>query len=211
MIRFGLGVLSLMLVLSGCVSVTPLGNTEPTEGKTTSAIKVSLKTTVFEGRFAVTYRLQGQGQDMREQGEFEWRIQHPVQRAANDTDTMQLLLKGPLGTTLAAIEQTLISSTASDVSPKPQRFSLRTAQSTAYADSLDELLERTLGWSLPLKTLLNLVQPNDTAVLEPQLDWRVNVASRYDNRAPKLITAQRLSPADQALSVRLMINEPGQE
>jgi outer membrane biogenesis lipoprotein LolB len=171
-------------VLSGCISVPESPQT-------------SVQPQLYKGRFSVTYPLQNAVQ--REQGGFEWRIfQDPHATPQNALETpMQLLLTSPLGTTVAAVQFDPTALVA-------QRASLRTPQSNHFASNLPALMEHTLGWELPLQNLLpwltaRAVKPENIA------EWAVEIVSRHDTGAPKIIT---LTHIERRMTARLVFDAP---
>lgn len=167
---------SCAVVLSACVTVPELP-------------ELTSKATIHTGRFAVSYQKDSVAQ--REQGGFEWKIQNQAGR----DKAMQLTLLGPLGTSVALIA--LDPQTNAE-----RRASLTTPLRTDYAPTLDLLMQRSLGWDLPLSELIAWLGKD-----EPQnapADWNIKVLSRYDSGLPKLMTAE--NPALQ-INVRLIFEE----
>jgi outer membrane lipoprotein LolB len=149
------------------------------------------RSTSHSGRFTISY--EKDGAPHREQGGFEWKIQNASQAAPDQA--MQLALLSPLGTTLAVIAFDPQASSS-------QRASLTGPTQTEHATDLDTLMQRTLGWRLPLAALLpwlGKTEPNDSPA-----DWVIAVPTRHDTGSPKLITA---SNAELKLSVRLVFEE----
>jgi outer membrane biogenesis lipoprotein LolB len=157
---------------------------------------------VYAGRFSASYTKDGKPQ--RDQGRFEWKT---LKASQNSTDTgqpqlpdasqsaMQIALLSPVGTTVAVIAY----------APKAaagERASLSTASHTYTAPDLDELMQNTLGWRLPLLGLLPWLATNAPPSAPP--NWGVEVMSRQPSGMPKIIAAQNLS---QGITVRLVFEE----
>ena len=116
------------LALAGC-AVTP------THGPSTSNATAELSTQTmqaYHGRFSVRY-LDQNGQPRNAYGNFDWQQQ-------GDTVTLQLL--NPFGQTLAIVT----SSPASATLEMPNR-------QPVTAENVSELMQRTLGFSLPIEGL----------------------------------------------------------
>lgn len=147
------------------------------------------KPTVYTGRFAVSYLKDNITQ--REQGGFEWKIQNQTER----DKAMQLTLLSPLGTSVALIA--LDPQTSAE-----RRASLTTPLNTEYAPTLDILLQRTLGWSLPLTELIPWLGKDEPK--SAPTNWKITVLSRYGSGLPKLMTAENTALQ---ISVRLIFEE----
>ena len=175
-----------------------------------SEISSPTKTVTHSGRFTVTY--QNNGEDAREQGSFEWRVEHPLNNAgeiqpASAESAMQLFLKTPLGNTVAAIEHT-------PKAVEAKRYSLRLPDRTEEAGSFDELMQRTLRWTLPLPQLLTMLNTTDSSNKNNNSsnnnnetttgEWVINISSRHDNQRPKLVIINRNNPK---IAARLVFEE----
>ncbi len=131
---------------------------------------------LYTGRFSVSFMKEGQTQ--REQGSFDWKVQRS---AAGDEETgMQLAINSPLGNTLATIAY----------SPREldgEKASLKTPTQYYVASTLDTLMQRTLGWRLPLTALLPWL--SDKEPKQTSEEWQVKAISRHDNGSPKVVSA----------------------
>lgn len=170
------------LLLSACITApTPL--------------QMEVKPSVHSGRFAVTYEMQGALQ--REQGGFEWRIFDALV-SQNEASPMQLLLTSPLGTTVAALQFDPTAALAT-------RASLKTPQGTATAATLSDLMNKTLGWELPLQALLPWLGEVTPAPAAALADWGVAAVSRHENGLPRVLSAHN---AARNISLRLVFDTP---
>jgi outer membrane biogenesis lipoprotein LolB len=163
-------------ILSACVAAPKLP-------------ELSSNSTIYKGRFAVSYQKDNATQ--REQGGFEWKIQHFTQF----DQAMQLTLLSPLGSAIAVIA-------IDPQSNADQRASLTTPLHTEYAPTLALLMQRTFGWGLPLSELIPWLakdEPRDT----PN-NWKITVIDRYDNGLPKRMTAENTALH---INVRLFFEE----
>jgi outer membrane biogenesis lipoprotein LolB len=164
------------MALSACVTVPNLP-------------ELISKPTIHTGRFAVSYQKDNIAQ--REQGGFEWKIQNQAER----DKAMQLTLLSPLGTSVALIA--LDPQTSAE-----RRASLTTPLNTDYAPTLDLLMQRTLGWGLPLNELIAWLGKDEPTGMPT--NWRITVLSRYSSGLPKLMTAENTALQ---ISVRLIFEE----
>ena len=116
------------VALAGCA-------TPPAHGPSTSNATPELSTQTmhaYHGRFSVRYVDQN-GQTRNAYGNFDWQQQ-------GDTVTLQLL--NPFGQTLAIVTSSPASATLEVPNRQP-----------VTADNVSELMERTLGFSLPIEGL----------------------------------------------------------
>ncbi|UXU87440.1 lipoprotein insertase outer membrane protein LolB [Burkholderia sp. S-53] len=114
------------LALAGCAS------TPPSASAPTGAVQQTTATHAYHGRFAVQYddRL---GRQQNVYGNFDWQ---------EHGDDVALELRSPLGQTLAVVKST------------PQAASLELPnRPTQYAADVGDLMQRTLGFALPLAGL----------------------------------------------------------
>jgi outer membrane lipoprotein LolB len=147
------------------------------------------KPTTYVGRFTVSYQKNGEPQ--REQGGFEWKIQPN----RSTEQAMSLALISPLGSTLAVI--------AFDPQAKrAERASLTSPSLTDSAPDLESLMERNLGWRLPLADILPWVSTTPPA--QTPANWVVAVPTRYGSGLPRLLTANNDALK---LSVRLVFEQ----
>ena len=114
------------LALAGCAS------TPPSASAPTGAVLQTAETHAYHGRFAVQYndRL---GRQQNVYGNFDW-LEHG--------DDVSLELRSPLGQTLAVVKSTPQTATLELPNRQPQ-----------YATDVGELMQNTLGFSLPLAGL----------------------------------------------------------
>ncbi|WP_175735243.1 lipoprotein insertase outer membrane protein LolB [Burkholderia ambifaria] len=114
------------LALAGCASTPPAANAPAGAALQTAA------THAYHGRFAVQYndRL---GRQQNVYGNFDW-LEHG--------DDVSLELRSPLGQTLAIVKSTPQTATLELPNRQPQ-----------YATDVGELMQNTLGFSLPLAGL----------------------------------------------------------
>ncbi len=114
------------LALAGCASTPPSANAPAGAALQTAA------THAYHGRFAVQYndRL---GRQQNVYGNFDW-LEHG--------DDVSLELRSPLGQTLAIVKSTPQTATLELPNRQPQ-----------YATDVGELMQNTLGFSLPLAGL----------------------------------------------------------
>ncbi|WP_284894645.1 MULTISPECIES: lipoprotein insertase outer membrane protein LolB [Burkholderia] len=114
------------LALAGCASTPPSANAPADAALQTAA------THAYHGRFAVQYndRL---GRQQNVYGNFDW-LEHG--------DDVSLELRSPLGQTLAVVKATPQAATLELPNRQPQ-----------YATDVGELMQNTLGFSLPLAGL----------------------------------------------------------
>ncbi|WP_423393065.1 lipoprotein insertase outer membrane protein LolB [Burkholderia sp. LMG 21824] len=114
------------LALAGCAS------TPPSAGTPAGAALQTAATHAYHGRFAVQYddRL---GKQQNVYGNFDWQ---------EHGDDVSLELRSPLGQTLAVVKST------------PQAASLELPnRPTQYAPDVGDLMQKTLGFELPLAGL----------------------------------------------------------
>ncbi len=146
---------------------------------------------VYTGRFSVSFMKDGQAQ--REQGSFDWRIKHSS--TGDEEAAMQLAINSPLGNTLATIA----------FNPRElagEQASLRTPTQHFVASTLDTLMQRTLGWRLPMTALLPWMSDKDPK--QSSAEWLVKAVSRHDNGSPKVISADN---AALSIFARLVFDE----
>ncbi len=150
--------------------------------------------TLYSGRFSISFPKEGLTQ--REQGGFEWKIQSALApKTAEPEKAMQLSLLNPLGSIAAIIAY----------DPKAsidKRASFTSPLQTDYAPTLNVLMQRTLGWRLPLTELLPWLETTEPRS-QPE-KWAITVVSRFEGGLPKLLTAH--NPA-LSISVRLVFEE----
>lgn len=141
------------LALAGCAS-TPPSASAPTAG----AVLQTAATHAYHGRFAVQYddRL---GKQQHVYGNFDWQERG---------DDVSLELRSPLGQTLAIVKST------------PQAASLELPnRPTQYAPDVGDLMQKTLGFELPLAGLRYWLLPTAApathaeTVRDPADDTRV--------------------------------------
>ncbi|MCF2134950.1 MULTISPECIES: lipoprotein insertase outer membrane protein LolB [Mycetohabitans] len=134
--RHGCGALGLAALLSACV--TPQQRpTAPVAG--TGSAQAGQTVHAYHGRFAVSYEDQN-GQPRNAYGNFDW-------QEAGQTVKLQLL--SPLGQTLAIVASAPGLATLELPNKAPQ-----------MAPSVSELMQGTLGFSLPVEGLRYWLQPS---------------------------------------------------
>jgi outer membrane biogenesis lipoprotein LolB len=156
-----------------------------------STIENEVQPKVYTGRFSVSFMKDGQTQ--REQGSFDWKVK-PSSTGDEET-AMQLAINSPLGNTLATIA----------FNPRElagEQASLRTPTQHYVASTLDTLMQRTLGWRLPMTALLPWMSDKDPK--QSSAEWLVKAVSRHDNGSPKVISADN---AALSISARLVFDE----
>jgi len=122
------------VLLAGC-AVQPKG-----PGTSVAATSITAQTSrAYHGRFAVQYNDQN-GQTRNAYGNFDWQ---------ENGDTVTLQLRNPLGQTLAIVT----SSPSSATLELPNRQPLN-------AGNVSELMQSTLGFSLPVEGLRYWLQPS---------------------------------------------------
>ncbi|CEJ96314.1 Outer membrane lipoprotein LolB precursor [Caballeronia glathei] len=122
------------VMLAGC-AVQPKG-----PGTSVAATSITAQTSrAYHGRFAVQYNDQN-GQTRNAYGNFDWQ---------ENGDTVTLQLRNPLGQTLAIVT----SSPSSATLELPNRQPLN-------AGNVSELMQSTLGFSLPVEGLRYWLQPS---------------------------------------------------
>ncbi len=155
-----------------------------------STIESEVPLKLYTGRFSVSFMKDGQIQ--REQGSFDWKVQHS---SAGDEETgMQLAINSPLGNTLATIAY----------NPRElegEKASLKTPTQRYVDSTLDALMQRTLGWRLPLAALLPWI--SDKEPKQTSTEWQVKAVSRHDNGSPKVVSADN---ATLNISARLVFD-----
>ncbi|MGN6085595.1 lipoprotein insertase outer membrane protein LolB [Trinickia sp.] len=184
------------VALAGC-AVTP------THGPSTSNATPELSTQTmhaYRGRFAVRYVDQN-GQPRNAYGNFDWQQQ-------GDTVTLQLL--NPFGQTLAIV--TSSPATASLEMPNRQPVT---------ADNVSELMQRTLGFSLPIEGLRywlasspaptshakTIVDPQQNSRLKEidQEGWTINYIAYADAPATGVKRVD-LTRQDPPLDIKLVLD-----
>lgn len=128
------------------------------------------RTGIWLGRFSMLLTEPGvERRQEQVQGRFELRA-HGERRA--------LTVFSPFGQTMAQLED------------RPGHARLTTSDGTVIEDdSAEALLERALGWRLPVGELPAWLEARAG---EPQLagsDWRVRVARRFDDGRPRVLEA----------------------
>lgn len=172
-----------VLNLTACISVPEILSLNP-----------SNQSKLYTGKFSVNYL--NNGTISREQGNFEWKIIDPL---ANEPTHMQLSLLSPFNTTIALI-------TLNPQLPTSQRASLKTPKQTFYESNLSQLMNKVLGWQLPLEELALSLYHNDFKS-KPYIpnDWNIEILSQYEsNNQPKLIVAKNNS---KEISARILLND----
>ncbi|WP_334040988.1 lipoprotein insertase outer membrane protein LolB [Burkholderia ambifaria] len=130
------------LALAGCASTPPSANAPAGAALQTAA------THAYHGRFAVQYndRL---GRQQNVYGNFDW-LEHG--------DDVSLELRSPLGQTLAVVKSTPQTATLELPNRQPQ-----------YATDVGELMQSTLGFSLPLAGLRYWLLPTPAPATPAQM------------------------------------------
>jgi hypothetical protein len=181
-----LGVIALLCVgLNACVTVP------------TMAISDQLAPQTYAGRFSVSYLKDDT--PVREQGSFEWKIaaiQSSREPIVQPNRAMQLSLLGPLNATLALLA-------VDPNAPLTEQASLTTPGTTLRAPDLSTLMNRVLGWQLPLEAVLPWLSVNSPKAA-PSPEWRMDVLSRHESGFPKVLLATH---ADKHMTVRLVFDD----
>ncbi|MEN9912440.1 MAG: hypothetical protein RI956_884, partial [Pseudomonadota bacterium] len=155
------------LCLNACVSVPEFSTLDTS------------KPQLYTGRFSINYLKEGAL--AREQGNFEWKIANV---SLTKNTSMQLSLLSPFNTVIALIA---LDPSASN----EQRASLVTPVQTIYAADLNNLMDTTLGWQLPLENILLWLNFDEPKEKESLADgWTVEVINRHESKFPKLIIAK---------------------
>lgn len=155
----------------------------------------------YSGRISVQYQQDEQEQNLH--GNFEWQ---------QKDSTISISLTSPLGQTIANITQS------------PQGASITEAnQETRYADNLEQLLNETVGWTLPVNELkvwlqgfqLNQAQQiqaiphTDNQVISTQ-GWTLRYVNWQQSESliiPKRIDLTRNTSQLGELKIRIVIDE----
>ncbi len=144
------------------------------------------------GRFSLVLTEPGvERQQEQAQGRFELRA-HGERRA--------LTVFSPFGQTLAQLEDR----------PGHARLTLSDGK-TLEADSAENLLEQALGWRLPVHELPAWLDARAAEPQAPGSDWRVRVASRFEDDRPRILEAEwpatpRIGVRE--LRVRIVVDSP---
>ncbi len=196
-VRLGL-TCALLVLISGCT-------TTPNFKMDAGYANLAKTRQDYTGRFSLSYLKDGQQQ--REQGGFEWMVvqgvaprnavlssvKEPINSLSQTA--MKLVLLAPLGNTIAVIALDPLAMAS-------QRASISTPARSEYAADLDTLMQRTLGWRLPLLALLPWLNKGEPE--QAPNGWQMSVASRFDTGMPRQITA-----INQALNLNVrLVFEP---
>ena len=192
--RFAAGALA--LALAGC-AVTPA------HGPSTSNATPELSTQTmhaYHGRFSVRYVDQN-GQPRNAYGNFDWQQQ-------GDTVTLQLL--NPFGQTLAIVTSSPASATLEVPNRQP-----------VTAENVSELMQRTLGFSLPIEGLRYWLESSPaptshaTTIVDPeqpsrmkeidQEGWTIQYVAYADGPATGVKRVD-LTRQDPALDIKLVLD-----
>jgi len=144
------------------------------------------------GRFSLVLTEPGvERQQEKAQGRFELRA-HGERRA--------LEVFSPFGQTLAQLED------------RPGRARLTTSDGAVLeSDTAENLLERALGWRLPIGELPAWLGARGTDPQAPGSDWRVRVTRRFDDGRPRILEADwPATPrvGTRELRVRIVVDGP---
>jgi len=153
---------------------------------------IGAPTGLWLGRFSMVLTEPGvERRQEQVQGRFELRS-HGERRS--------LTVFSPFGQTLAQLDD------------RPGHARLTTSDGTVLeADTAEGLLERALGWRLPVHELPAWLEARAG---EPQLagsDWRVRVARRFDDGRPRILEADwPATPrvGSRELQVRIVVDSP---
>lgn len=123
------------------------------------------------GRFSLMLTEPGvERQQEKVQGRFELRARG---------ERRALTVFSPFGQTMAQLED------------RPGHARLTTSDGkTLEADSAERLLEQALGWRLPVHELPAWLGARAAEPQAPGSDWRVRVASRFDDGRPRILEAE---------------------
>lgn len=144
------------------------------------------------GRFALVLTEPGiERQQEKAQGRFELRA---------SGERRALTVFSPFGQTLAQLEE------------RPGHAKLTTSDGTMReAGSAEDLLEQALGWRLPVHELPAWLGARAVEPQAPGSDWRVRVASRFEDGRPRVLEAEwPAAPrvGTRELQVRIVVDTP---
>lgn len=144
------------------------------------------------GRFSLVLTEPGvERQQEKAQGRFELRA-HGERRA--------LTIFSPFGQTLAQLED------------RPGQARLTTSDGKMLeADTAENLLERALGWRLPVHELPAWLGARGAEPSSGDSNWRVRVTSRFDDGRPRILEAEwPATPrvGTRELQVRIVVDSP---
>lgn len=187
------------LVLSGCAV-----QRTPTPTTTNASNSLSTQTMrAYHGRFAVTYNDQ-QGVQRNAYGNFDWQ---------ENSDTVTLQLRNPLGSTMAIVTS----------SPSLATLELPNRQ-PVNADTVSELMQNTLGFALPVEGLRYWLQssatPNSRAKTELDPDsnngrpkqikqdgWTIDYVAYADDAPATGVKRVNLSRREPSLNIKLVLDQ----
>ncbi len=193
--RRGALLLALPLLLAGCAAVAPPG--PPAAATAARAYHDAID---IGGRLSVRY--QNNGRDEAVHGSFAW---------SQDADRTEVVLRSPLGQTIAAIAVT------------PQAATLiQTGQPARTAEDVDALASQALGWPLPVAGLRRWLQgftgstgqapralpARDDAALNDD-GWRIRYDSWQADGAdfhPKRIDLERDTDSAGTVAIRIVLD-----
>ncbi|MFZ6781152.1 lipoprotein insertase outer membrane protein LolB [Undibacterium sp. Ji83W] len=198
------------LLSTGCASLnspaqTPAAVTASTANASNASNAANLASTrqyqqkiQISGKISIQYQQADKPQSLP--GGFEWE---------QDTQGIRINLLSPLGQTMARITQTAQGATLEQDGKAPRS-----------ASDLDQLLQDTLGWSLPVAGLRDWLQGFVAADGKPLVavkaedqtvntqGWKLRYVSWHEQPSfPKRIDLQRYTEQAGDVSIRIVVNE----
>ncbi|MFZ6735036.1 lipoprotein insertase outer membrane protein LolB [Undibacterium sp. Ji42W] len=189
------------LLSTGCASLNGPAQA-PATATTSTANTISTRQyqqkIQISGKISIQYQQADKPQSLP--GGFEWE---------QDAQSIRINLLSPLGQTMARITQTAQGATLEQEGKTPRT-----------ASNLDQLLQDTLGWSLPVAGLRDWLQ-GFVAVDGKQLSavkaedltlttqgWKLRYVSWHEQPSfPKRIDLQRYTEQAGDVSIRIVVNE----
>ena len=189
-----------LFIVTGCASVATTAPRPEAELRTTAATaeRQYQPKIQISGRINIQYQQADKPQNMP--GNFEWE---------QDAQGIRINLLSQLGQTLARITQTANGAVLEQSGKEPRQ-----------AADIDQLLQTTLGWSLPVAGMRDWLQGfvatngNKAAALKAvdqtvtTEGWTLRYASwQADGSFPKRIDLQRYTEQAGDVSIRIVIDE----
>lgn len=193
-----------LLLSSACTSLHPPAETAATKPAistlptTTNGQRSYQEQIQLNGKINIQYRQADKPQSMTVS--FEWE---------QDRNSIHVRLLSPLGQTMAIITQTANLAILEQAGKEPQQ-----------ADNLDQLMQNTLGWPLPVAGLRDWLQgfvaidgktakplkPEDQTLMTQ--GWKLRYVSWHENSSlPKLINLQRYTEQAGEVSIRIALDQ----
>lgn len=192
------------LLSTGCASLNSQTQAPATAGANTATIATTASARQYQqqiqisGKISIQYQQADKPQSLP--GGFEWE---------QDAKGIRINLLSPLGQTMARITQTAQGAILEQDGKTPRS-----------ASDLDQLLQDTLGWSLPVAGLrdwlqgfvaidgkqLTAVKAEDQTVTTQ--GWKLRYVSWHEQPSfPKRIDLQRYTEQAGDISIRIVVNE----